>query len=147
MAIAVGVIEADTFRRVAEPIGLFFGIEVNDRNVLVHRPVILLVAADGDVQIFVAFGFAHVCGNEAAFVGEGDALEVIGQGLADDIGDGGIGTGLPADVVGLPDYGSCSLVGTAFSMSLMISWVTSWRSHFTVSSVSVSFQSQYSSLL
>jgi len=71
--------------------------------------------------------------------------EVVGQGLADDIGDGGIGSGLPADVVGLPDHGSCNLVGTALSMSLMISWVTSWRSHLTDSSVSSSFQSQYSS--
>ena len=59
------VIEADAFRRVAEPIGLFLGVEVNDRNVLVHRPAFFLMAADGDVQVFVAFGFAQVCGNEA----------------------------------------------------------------------------------
>ena len=87
LAIAIGVIEADAFRRVAEPIGLFLGVEVDDRDVLVHRPAVLLVAADGDVQIFVAFGFAQVGGDEAAFVGEGDALEVIGQGFADDVGD------------------------------------------------------------
>lgn len=37
-------------------------------------------------------------------------------------------------------YGSCSLAGTAFSISLMISRVTSWRSHFMVSSVSLSSQ-------
>lgn len=65
LAIAIGVIEADAFRRVAEPIGLFFGVEVNDRNVLVHRPAVLLMAADGDVQIFIAFGFAQVGGDEA----------------------------------------------------------------------------------
>ena len=65
LAIAVGVIEADSFWRVAEPIGLLFGIEIDDRNVLVHRPAILLVAADGDVQIFIAFGFAQVGGDEA----------------------------------------------------------------------------------
>ena len=87
LAIAIRVIEADAFRRVAEPIGPFFGIEVNDRNVLVHRPAVLLMATDGDVQIIVAFGFAQVGGDEAAFVGEGDALEVIGQGFADDVGD------------------------------------------------------------
>ena len=87
MAIAVGVIEADAFRRVAEAVGLFFGVEVDDGDVLIHRPAVFLMAADGDVQIFVAFGFAQVCGDEAAFVGEGDALEVIGQGFADDVGD------------------------------------------------------------
>ena len=65
LAIAVGVIEADSFWRVAEPIGLLFGIEIDDRNVLVHRTAILLVAADGDVQVFVAFGFAQVGGDEA----------------------------------------------------------------------------------
>ena len=65
LAIAIGVIEADAFRRVAEPIGLFLGVEVDDRDVLVHRPAILLMAGDGDVQIFVAFGFAQVCGDEA----------------------------------------------------------------------------------
>ena len=45
------------------------------------------MAADGDMKILVAFGFAQVCGDEAAFVGEGDAFEVIGKGFADDIGD------------------------------------------------------------
>ena len=45
------------------------------------------MAGDGDVQIFVAFGFAQVGGDEAAFVGEGDALKVVGQGFADDVGD------------------------------------------------------------
>ena len=79
--------DADVFWGVAEPIGLLFGIEIDDRNVLVHRTAILLVAADGDVQVFVAFGFAQVGGDEAAFVGEGDALVVIGQGFADDVGD------------------------------------------------------------
>lgn len=65
LAIAIGVIEADAFRRVAEPIGLLFGIEIDDRNVLVHRPAVFLMAADGDVQVFVAFGFAQAGGNEA----------------------------------------------------------------------------------
>ena len=65
LAVAVGVIEADAFRRVAEPIGLFLGVEVDDSDVLVHRPAILLMAADGDVQIFVAFGLAQVGGDEA----------------------------------------------------------------------------------
>ena len=65
LAIAIGIIEADAFRRVAEPIGLLFGIEIDDRNVLVHRPAILLMAADGDVQIFIAFGFAQVGDDEA----------------------------------------------------------------------------------
>ena len=65
LAISIGIIEANSFRRVAEPIGLLFGIEIDDRNVLVHRPAVLLMAADGDVQVFVAFGFAQVCGNEA----------------------------------------------------------------------------------
>ena len=65
LAIAIRVIEADAFRRVAEPIGLFFGIEIDDGDVLVHRPAILLMAADGYVQILVAFGFAQVGGDEA----------------------------------------------------------------------------------
>ena len=87
LAVAVGVVEADAFRRVAEPVGLFLGIEVYDCDVLVHRPAFFLMAADGDVQVFVAFGFAQVCGDESAFVGEGDALKVVGQGFADDVGD------------------------------------------------------------
>ena len=58
--------DADVFWGVAEPIGLLFGIEIDDRNVLVHRPAVLLVADDGDVQIFVAFVFAQVGGDEAA---------------------------------------------------------------------------------
>ena len=45
------------------------------------------MAADGDVKVIVAFGFAQVGGDEAAFVGEGDALKVVGQGFADDVGD------------------------------------------------------------
>lgn len=65
LAVAVGVIEADSFWRVAEPIGLFLGVEVDDGDVLVHRPAILLMAADGDVQVLVAFGFAKVGGDEA----------------------------------------------------------------------------------
>ena len=36
LAIAVGIIEADAFRRVAEPIGLFLGVKVDDCVVLVH---------------------------------------------------------------------------------------------------------------
>ena len=65
LAIAIRVIEADAFRRVAEPIGLFLGVEVDDRDVLVHRPAVLLMAADGDVQVFIAFGFAQVGSDEA----------------------------------------------------------------------------------
>lgn len=102
-------------------------------------------AADVYRQEVIALLLPEVRGNEATFIGERDALEVIGQGLPDYIGNGGIGTGLPEDMVGLPDHGSCSLVGTALSMSLMISWVASWRSHLTDSSVSSYFQSQYSS--
>ena len=65
LAIAIRVIEANALRRVAEPIGLLLGVEVDDRNVLVHRPTVFLMAADGDVQIFVAFGCAQVGGDEA----------------------------------------------------------------------------------
>ena len=60
LAVAIRVIEADSFRRVAEPIGLLLGVEVDDRNVLVHRPTVFLMAADGYVQIFIAFGFARL---------------------------------------------------------------------------------------
>lgn len=65
LAIAVGVVEADAFRGVAEAVGLFLGVEVDDGDVLVHRPAVFLMAADGDVQVFVAFGFAQVGGDEA----------------------------------------------------------------------------------
>ena len=65
LAIAIRVIEADALRRVAEPIGLLLGVEVDDRNVLVHRPTVFLMAADGDVQVIVAFGCAQVGGDEA----------------------------------------------------------------------------------
>ncbi len=34
-------------------------------DVLVHRPVVFLMAGDSDVQVFVAFGFAQAGGNEA----------------------------------------------------------------------------------
>lgn len=123
LAIAIRVIEADAFRRVAEPIGLFLGVEVDDSDVLVHRPAILLVAADGDVQIFFAFGFAQVGSDEAAFVGEGDALEVIGQGFADDLGDGLVGCCDAVDMVVLVYHSVWSFVGTVPSRSLMISWI------------------------
>ena len=60
LAIAIRVIEADAFWRVAEPIGLFLSVKVDDRDVLVHRPAVLLMATDSYVQIFVAFGFARL---------------------------------------------------------------------------------------
>ena len=123
MAIAVGVIEADAFRRVAEPIGLFLGVKVDDSDVLVHRPAVLLMAADGDVQIFVAFGFAQIGGDEAAFVSEGDAFEVIGKGFADDVGNGLVGCCDAMDVVVLVYHSAWSFVGTEPSRSLMISWI------------------------
>lgn len=81
------------------------------------------MAADCDVQVFVAFGFAQVCGDEAAFVGEGDALEVIGQGLTDDVGDGLVGCRDAVDVVVLVYHSAWSFVGTEPSRSLMISWI------------------------
>ena len=62
LAIAIRIIETDTFRRVAEPIYLFFNVE----DVLVHRTAVLLMAANSDVKVFVAFGFAQVRGDEAA---------------------------------------------------------------------------------
>lgn len=57
--------DADVFWGVAEPIGLFFGIEIDDGDVLVHRPAVFLMAGDSDVQIIVAIGFAQVGGDEA----------------------------------------------------------------------------------
>ncbi len=47
-------------------------------------------------------------------VGEAGDVEVIGQGLPDDIGDGGIGAGLTADVVVLGYHGSFVLVLCGF---------------------------------
>ena len=81
------------------------------------------MAGDCDVQIFVAFGFAQVCGDEAAFVCEGDALEVIGQGFADDVGDGLVGCCDAVDMVVLVYHSAWSFVGTEPSRSLMISWI------------------------
>lgn len=66
LAINVGIIETDTFRRVAEHIYLFFIVEVDDGDVLVHRTAVILMAANSDVKVFVAFGFAQVRGDEAA---------------------------------------------------------------------------------
>lgn len=145
LAIAIGVIEQAAFGLVDEAVGFLQGVEVDDRDLLEHLAGAAHEAADVYRQEFIALLLPEVRGDESALIGERDALEVIGQGLPDDIGDGGIGTGLPANVVVLGYHGSCSLVGTALSMSLMISWVTSWRSHLTDSSVSSSFQSQYSS--
>ena len=48
-------------------------------------------AADVYRQEVIALLLPEVRGDEAAFIGERDALEVVGQGLADDIGDGGVG--------------------------------------------------------
>ena len=81
------------------------------------------MAADGDVQVFVAFGFAQVGGDEAAFVGEGDALEVVGQGFADDVGDGLVGCCDAVDMVVFVYHSAWSFVGTEPSRSLMISWI------------------------
>ena len=50
MAIAVGVIETDAFRRVAEAVGLFFGVKVDDGDVLVLRPADIF----GEVRIYPA---------------------------------------------------------------------------------------------
>lgn len=43
------IIETYAFRRVAEAVGLFFGIEIDDGDVLVHRPAVFLMAGDSDV--------------------------------------------------------------------------------------------------
>ena len=48
-----------------DPSGRLLGLGRCGRNVWVRRAAILLVAADGDVQVFVAFGFAPVGGDEA----------------------------------------------------------------------------------
>ena len=101
LAIAVGVIEADAFRRVAEALGFLQGIEPDDRDLLAHLAGHTVVAGDGDVQIFIGPGLADVSGNKAALVGERDAGGVVGQGLPDDVGDGAVGRSSAADVFGL----------------------------------------------
>ena len=100
LAIAVGIIEADAFRRVAEALGFLQGVKVDDRDLLAHLAGHSVVAGDGDVQIFIGPGLADVGGYEAALVGERDAGGVVGQGLTDDVGDGTVGCCDAADVVG-----------------------------------------------
>ena len=48
---------------------------------------------------------SDVGGDEAALTGEGDAIEVVGEGLANDVGYGTVGCGAAADAVVLGDHG------------------------------------------
>ena len=48
---------------------------------------------------------SDVGGDEAALTGEGDAIEVVGEGLADDVGDGEACRCGAADMVVLGDHG------------------------------------------
>lgn len=101
LAIAIRVIKADAFRRVAESPGFLQGVKVDDRDLLAHLAGHPVVAGDGDVQVIISPGLADVGGNEAALIGERDAGGVVGQGLTDDVGDGAVGCCDAADVFGL----------------------------------------------
>ena len=105
LAVAVGVVEEAAFRGAAEAVGGGHGLEVDDGDVLAHGAVGLHVAADGDVHGFVLAVLADVGGDVAAFGREGDALEVVGESLADDIGDGEACRCGAADAVVLGDHG------------------------------------------
>ena len=105
LAVAVGVVEEAAFRGVAEAVGGGHGLEVDDGDVLAHGAAGLHVAGDGDVHGFVLAVFADVGGDEAALGREGDALEVVGEGLADDVGNGEVGRRDAADSVVLGDHG------------------------------------------
>ena len=105
LAVAVGVVEEAAFRGVAEAVGGGHGLEVDDGDVLAHGAAGLHVAGDGDVHGFVLAVLADVGGDEAAFGGEGDALEVVGEGLANDVCNGTVRCGGAADAVVLGDHG------------------------------------------
>lgn len=49
LAIAIGVIEADAFRRVAEALGFLQGVKVDNRHLLAHLAGHAVVAGDGTV--------------------------------------------------------------------------------------------------
>lgn len=146
LAIAIGVIEELAFWGPAEAVGFLHRLEPDDLNALHHNPAGVEVAGEDDVHSFVGAVLGDVGGNVAAFPGQRDALEIICHGAADDGGKASIGTGLTDDGVLVGNHRVCNLVMTTPSRSLMISWVTEWRSHWTVSSVSSSLQSQNSIL-
>ena len=136
LTIAIGVVEELAFRGAAEAVGLGHCLEVDDCDALIHRAALRLVAANGDVHIFFGAGLADVGGDIASLGGEGDALKVVGEGQADDFGNGAVGWCGAADLVALGDHRLWSLVRALPSTSLMISWVMSGRFHLMVSSVS-----------
>ena len=146
LAIAVWIIEALALRRAAESFGLGQRVKVDDGDLLHHQVVIGMEAGEADVHGIVGAVLADFGGYEASFPGQWDALEVVLDGQADDLQEGLVGSVAPDYGVFVGNHRLWSLLSTTPSMSLMISWVTSWMSHWTVSSVSSSLQLQNSNL-
>ena len=111
LTVAVGVIEAAPFRRAAEALGLGQGVEVDDGDLLHHHTGVGLIAADTDVGGVVGAVIAELGGDVASFPGERDAVEIVLDGEADDVGE---------DLVGRAAAGDGVLVGNHRGLFLLI---------------------------
>lgn len=99
LALAVGVIEATAFRGAAEAVGFGQGVEVDDGDLLHHHAGVGLIAADADVGGVVGAVIAELGGDVASFPGERDAVEVVLNGEADDVGEDLVGRAAAGDGV------------------------------------------------